>query len=200
MLSRSGDVPVGPGWTFEVKWDGFRALVSTENGLQVRSRRGWNMTPLLPELEDLPPGLVLDAELVAFNADGDPDWPRLCQRVLHGARAIRLQLVVFDLLAESGLCLLARPYAERRARLESLRLEGSAWMTPQAFDDGDALYAAVCVRGLEGIVAKQLRSSYRPGKRSWVKIKNPNYWRRESELAAMSNKRRSVPSARHVKT
>ena len=185
MLSRPGETPVGPGWSFEVKWDGFRALVSTEDGLQVRSRRGWSMTETLPELEELPAGLVLDAELVAFNAAGDPDWPLLCRRVLHGARAIPLQLVVFDLLAHRGECLLARPYGERRARLESLRLEGPAWMTPEAFDDGAALYAGVCDRGLEGIVAKQLRSTYRPGKRAWIKIKNPDYWRRDSEIRSM---------------
>jgi ATP-dependent DNA ligase len=39
--------PVGGGWSFELKWDGFRAVVSTEEGLRVRSRRGWNMTPVL---------------------------------------------------------------------------------------------------------------------------------------------------------
>src|SRR3954452_3581095 len=84
MLSRRGDIPAGPGWAFEVEWDGFRALVSTEDGLRVRSRRVWNMTPMLPELEELPAGLVLDCELVAFNSDGEPDWPLLCRRVLHG--------------------------------------------------------------------------------------------------------------------
>ena len=44
VLSRPGPVPDGPGWSFEPKWDGFRAIVSTEDGIRVRSRRGWNMT------------------------------------------------------------------------------------------------------------------------------------------------------------
>src|SRR3954452_15764826 len=180
MLSAPGEIPTDQGWSFEVKWDGFRALVSTEDGLKVRSRRGWNMANLLPELDDLPAGLVLDPELVAFNSDGDPDWPLLCRRVLHGERRIPIRLMLFDLLALHGECLLKRPYAERRAQLDSLALRGTAWMTPEAFDDGAALYSAVCDRGLEGIVAKQLGSSYRPAKRGWIKIKNPNYWRRES--------------------
>jgi bifunctional non-homologous end joining protein LigD len=47
MLAHSGPLPTGQGWRFELKWDGFRALVSTEDGLRVRSRRGWNMTPVL---------------------------------------------------------------------------------------------------------------------------------------------------------
>jgi ATP-dependent DNA ligase len=54
MLSRSGPLPSGARWSFELKWDGFRAIVSTEDGLRVRSRRGWNMTPVLPELRKLP--------------------------------------------------------------------------------------------------------------------------------------------------
>ena len=44
MLSRSGPLPSGPNWRFELKWDGFRAIISTEDGLRVRSRRGWDMT------------------------------------------------------------------------------------------------------------------------------------------------------------
>src|SRR3954453_17406760 len=84
MLSAPGDIPTDEGWVYEVKWDGFRALVSTEDGLRVRSRRGWDMTALLPELAGVPKGLVLDSELVAFNELGVPDWPLLCRRVLHG--------------------------------------------------------------------------------------------------------------------
>src|SRR3954451_9684517 len=159
MLSSPGEIPTGPGWSFEVKWDGFRALVSTEDGLLVRSRRGWNMTPRLPELQSLPAGLVLDCELVAFNDAGDPDWPLLCNRVLHGDSAIPIHLMIFDLLAVDGECLLGQPYGERRARLEALCLHGSPWMTPDTFEDGVALYAGVCDRGLEGIVAKPLRST-----------------------------------------
>jgi bifunctional non-homologous end joining protein LigD len=72
MLSRPGPLPKGPGWSFEVKWDGFRALISTVDGFRVRSRRGWNMTPALPELGRLPAGLVLDGELIAFNEQATP--------------------------------------------------------------------------------------------------------------------------------
>jgi ATP-dependent DNA ligase len=50
MLARSQPtLPVGD-YAYEVKWDGFRAIVSTEDGFRVRSRRGWNMAPLIPEL------------------------------------------------------------------------------------------------------------------------------------------------------
>ena len=56
MLSRSGPLPNAGGWSFEVKWDGFHAIASIEDGLRVRSRRGCNMTEVLPELRCCPPG------------------------------------------------------------------------------------------------------------------------------------------------
>ena len=58
MLSRPG--PSGSGWSYELKWDGFRAIVSTEGEVRVRSRRGWNITAVLHELRGLPSRLVLD--------------------------------------------------------------------------------------------------------------------------------------------
>jgi bifunctional non-homologous end joining protein LigD len=67
MLARSGTLPTRGDWSYEVKWDGFRALISTEQGFRVRSRRGWDMTPLVPELAALPVFATLDGELCAFG-------------------------------------------------------------------------------------------------------------------------------------
>jgi len=74
MLARSAPLPSGPVWSFEVKWDGFCAVVSIEDGLRVRSRRGWDMTDAVPELHGLPPEVVLDGELVAWQ-DVEPWFP-----------------------------------------------------------------------------------------------------------------------------
>ncbi len=93
MLARPGEFPSGPGWSYEVKWDGFRALVSTVDGLRARSRRGWNMTEALPELRGLPAGVVLDGELVAFNKAGDPHFPLLSRRILDRDRSVAVQLM-----------------------------------------------------------------------------------------------------------
>jgi bifunctional non-homologous end joining protein LigD len=182
MLSRPGPLPQFGNWSYEVKWDGFRAIVGTVGALRVRSRRGWNMTALVPELEALPAGLVLDGELVAFDDDGLPWFPSVCDRLLHGDDSIPLTLVVFDLLHERTESLLHLPYRERRARLEALELRGPSWHTSERFDDGERLYATVSEHGLEGIVAKPSGSAYRPGHRGWLKIKNPDYWRRPDEL------------------
>ena len=142
MLSRPG-LPSGSGWSFELKWDGFRAIVSTEDQLRVRSRRGWNMTTALPELRGLPGGLVLDGELVAWKGS-EPYFPHVCRRVLNWDMSIPLTFVVFDLLRLEGTDVTERPYSERRRLLEGLDLNSSWWRTGDTFSDGDALYC--CVR------------------------------------------------------
>ena len=125
MLSHPAPLPSGSGWSYELKWDGFRAIVSTEDGLEVRSRRGWNMTPVLPELRALPAGLVLDGELVAWKGS-EPYFPLVCRRVLNRDMSVPLTFVIFDLLRADGKDLTTSPYAERRSKLESLKLEGPA--------------------------------------------------------------------------
>jgi bifunctional non-homologous end joining protein LigD len=93
MLARSGAIPSGPGWRFEPKLDGYRCLVCTHGGFRARSRRGWDMTTLLPELaQALPTHVQLDGELVAFDEEGKPDFHRLGERMLHRADRHRDQL------------------------------------------------------------------------------------------------------------
>jgi bifunctional non-homologous end joining protein LigD len=188
MLARGGKIPVGDGWSFEPKLDGFRAIVSTIGGVSIRSRRGWDMTPLLPEAKRLPADLLLDAELVALRPDGRPDYPLLSHRVLHGDTTIVTRLMVFDVLGVIGVSTMPQPYRERRVILESLEL-GDWVETVPAFDDGEALFETVQDFGLEGIVAKRLRDPYRPGVRGWIKVKNRAYWRYPEEVEAV---RRSI--------
>jgi bifunctional non-homologous end joining protein LigD len=83
MLARTGKLPTGAGWSFEPKWDGFRAILRTGDGYCVRSRRGWLMTELLLEFAALPLRGVFDGELVAFGTDGRPSFYRVCARMLN---------------------------------------------------------------------------------------------------------------------
>jgi bifunctional non-homologous end joining protein LigD len=190
MLARSGPVPSGD-YAFELKWDGFRALLSNQGEFRVVSRRGWNMTGLLPELRDLPASGVFDGELVAF-ADRRPYFPLVCERLLHGERSVPLTYVIFDLLELDGESVVERPYRERRAILDELDLGAGSWFVADTFDDGEALFAAVCEQGLEGVVAKRRSERYRPGERRWVKTKNKAYWRYGEELESLP---RSIESA-----
>ena len=178
MLARPDRLPHGD-YSFEVKWDGFRAIVSTENGLVVRSRRGWSMSERLPELVGLPTGLKINpgsgAITVASQLTGNA-------RVLHGRVGIGVTFMVFDVLRVEGLDAVCLPYAERRALLDELDLNGRAWRTPEVFEDGPALMEATRRLGLEGIVAKRRSERYRPGERRWIKTKHHSYWRFGQEL------------------
>jgi bifunctional non-homologous end joining protein LigD len=101
--------------------------------------------------------------------------------------------VIFDLFRRDGVDRTSSPYHERRQELERLELASPAWTTYERFDDGQALFTAVCELGFEGVVAKNHSTLYRPNDRGWVKIKNPNHWRQESEIEAVrrSAERRS---------
>lgn len=106
------------------QWDGFRCPASRNGEFRAVSRRGWDMTSLLPDLVELPDGVAVDGELVAFGNDGLPSFPRLCDRMLHGRRGIEVMLIVFDVLALEGRDVTRRPYWERRRLLEGLELMG----------------------------------------------------------------------------
>ena len=149
-------------------------MVCTHAGFRARSRRGWQMTHLLPEFRrSLPEGLQLDGELVALAHDGRPGFHRLSSRMLHGRTGIAVTLFVFDVLAVEGLSATMLPYSDRRAILEELEVENERVRLVATFEDGEALFAAVCARGLEGIVAKRTNSAYLSGDRgSWTKTKN----------------------------
>jgi bifunctional non-homologous end joining protein LigD len=193
MLARSGRLPTRGEWAYEVKWDGFRAIVSTDGPLRVRSRRGWNMTEHVAFLEQLPVRAVLDGELVAFDPDGKPDFELVCERILHRRSEIRLTFI-FDLLSLDGRDQRSKRYRERREMLEGLRLDGSQWRVPEAFEDGSALWEAVCEHELEGVVAKRLNEPYLPGERSWLKVKNRAYWRYELEREGAFRGRKRIPT------
>ena len=168
-------IPGGAGWRFEPKLDGFRCLVCTHaGGFRARQRpRGWNITSLLPELAAaLPRDVQLDGELVAYGADGGPDFHRLSARMLHGDTWIPVTYFAFDLLAFEGLALTSQSYSKRRAVLEG----SSSIDRPRCRSSKPRRRARVVRRdreqGLEGVVAKRERDTYRPGEREWVKTKN----------------------------
>jgi bifunctional non-homologous end joining protein LigD len=110
--------------------------------------------------------------------------------MLMRRRSLAVTLVIFDLLTLDGRDLTGAPYSERRAELEALDLNRLYWQTPETFDDGEALFEAVCAHELEGVIAKRRSSRYRPGERGWVKTKNRAYWRYEMERESALKARR----------
>jgi bifunctional non-homologous end joining protein LigD len=176
-------------WSFEVKWDGIRAIAYAQPGrLRLESRNLRDITEGYPELRGLIGELgmreaVLDGEIVAFDESGRPSFERLQSRMnVSSASAVRrlaastpVVYAIFDLLYLEGRSLMGEPYKARRETLESLGLGGPAWRVPAAHrGSGAALLEATRAQGLEGIVAKRLDSRYEPGRRTtaWIKIKH----------------------------
>jgi bifunctional non-homologous end joining protein LigD len=189
MLARSGMPTDAEGWAYEVKFDGMRAQLRLDGGtLCLRSRPGRDCTEAFPELGQLSAGLrrrrlLLDGELVCLNQEGEPDFARLRARLRSADRQARLAaqrspatFLAFDLLHLDGRSTRALPYAERRALLAELAIDGPCWRTPRSFacDEGPALLEATRERGLEGVVVKRVDAPYLPGVRSaaWVKHKH----------------------------
>lgn len=187
MLAMTAALPTGPEWSYEFKWDGMRALIDVRPGaLSVTSRGGNDISRAYPEImalfgADGTPDVLLDGEIVAFDAAGRPSF-RLLQTRMHVraakqasalAASTPVSFLIFDVLRLHGVQLLDRTYADRRATLERVAADHPAWVVPPAFDDGAATTAAARAHGLEGVVAKRRSSRYRPGARSgdWVKVK-----------------------------
>lgn len=184
MLATTGTVPRGPGWAFEFKWDGVRAVVAAAGGaVRLTSRLGNDVTAGYPELAGvgaLTGGrpVLLDGEIVALDAGGRPNFGLLQDRmhVRHPPPELRARIPVsfyaFDLLHLDGTALLARPYDERRALLDALEPTGPVLVPPSYADvEGAQLLEIARGHGLEGVVAKRRAGRYEAGRRSpgWVK-------------------------------
>ena len=175
-----------PGWVFEPKWDGIRAIAICDEETLLVSRNDRDITVAYPELHSLHDQVValeamLDGEIVAFD-EGVPSFQRLQQRMhLRDQRRIEqmtkripVVYVVFDLLYLDGKDLTARSLEERRRLLNEIIVPADTVLTsPVTPGDGVALFEAAKGQGLEGIMAKRLSSRYQPGSRSrdWLKVK-----------------------------
>jgi bifunctional non-homologous end joining protein LigD len=190
MLARPGELPRDEeSWGFEVKWDGIRTVAFLDHGhISLQGRNFTDFTPRYPEVRPLARRLgarrvILDGEIVAFDAEGRPSFERLQARmhlasdsaVKRRARDTPVTYVAFDLLYLDGHTTFSLTYEQRRELLGALELEGPAWRAPAYHrGEGSALLKATRELGIEGIVAKRRDSPYQPGGRSsaWLKIKN----------------------------
>ena len=179
------EVPRGPGWLFELKWDGVRVLALREKGrVELWARSGARVTGRYPEiaaaLAPLAGGdLALDGEVVALDAEGRPSFERLQRRmhlvrdVARAAAAVPATAYFYDCLALFGRDLRGLALAERKAVLRELFPAPAAVRYADHVEgDGTEFFAAACKAGLEGVVAKRVDSRYLGGRRTeWRKIK-----------------------------
>ncbi|WP_069162935.1 ATP-dependent DNA ligase [Nocardia altamirensis] len=192
MLASAGRPPDPPGgWSAELKWDGARGI-SRIQGSEVRfwSRNRRESTSAYPEVAasllrvSADRDLLLDGELIAPDpATGAPIFGRL-QRRMHVIRpttaliaAVRVEYIVFDVLAVSGESVMDQTYLARRALLDDLELAGGLIRVPPFWNlaeiGADRLLAAASEAGMEGIISKKLDSLYEAGRRSSRWIKTP---------------------------
>jgi bifunctional non-homologous end joining protein LigD len=190
MLADAGSLPADEArYSFEVKWDGVRAIAYCKPGrIRLESRNLNEITDAYPEVRGILLDLgmreaVLDGEIVAFDDAGKPSFERLQSRMhVTSPNAVRrlskstpVVYAIFDLLYLDGETLTALSYEQRRQRLEALGLAGPAWRVPAVQrGHGARLTEATKQQGLEGVVAKRLDSRYEPGRRTgaWIKVKH----------------------------
>ncbi len=176
-----------PDHLYEVKWDGTRCLLFLERGrLRLQNRRLRDITYRYPEFSHLSEvfpqdGVVLDGEIVVLK-EGRPHFASLQERehtrskekIRLLSRSLPATYIVFDLLYLGYKPLLNLPLIRRREYLQKL-LPQDPYLVESEYvlNRGLDFFAAVCQRGLEGVMAKDIRSPYLPGQRShyWLKFK-----------------------------
>jgi ATP-dependent DNA ligase len=189
MLARPAtELPEGPGWLFEPKWDGFRAIVFRDGDeVYIQSRDLKPLDRYFPELSDplrraLPARCVLDGEIVIAE-HGSLDFEALLLRIHPAASRVAMlaerspaAYVAFDLLALGDDSLVAADQARRRALLETALGSAPApiHLTPMTRERTVAQdwFARFEGAGLDGVVAKDASAHYEPGKRRMLKVKH----------------------------
>lgn len=176
LASSAVELPEGRNWSYEVKWDGYRAI-AVKDGRIVRlsSRNAKDLTREYPTVAaavaTLRPGaLMLDGEIVAIDDHGRPTFQALHHRT---TKDVHIVYYAFDILHLDGRDLNNDPLDSRRAALKRV-VAGSRVLLSDALPGTPAaIQQAIRQLGLEGVVAKRRASVYYPGKRSdaWLKVK-----------------------------
>ncbi|MEW2479870.1 ATP-dependent DNA ligase [Mycobacterium sp. NPDC049093] len=178
-------------WSYEPKWDGFRALAFRDGDeVVLQSRSGKELGRYFPELldalrDELADRCVLDGEVVVpREIDGRVrlDWESLSQRIHPAESRVRMlaeqtpaHFIGFDALATGDRSLLAEPFRVRReALIEGVKSKKWCHVTRTTTDPelGAQWLQTFEGAGLDGVIAKKLDGPYLPGKREMVKVKH----------------------------
>jgi bifunctional non-homologous end joining protein LigD len=175
--------PMAGDWSYELKFDGFRACaVKSGNKVSLFSRNQNELHSRFPEIADAVKELsadecVIDGEIVALDQKGRSSFQLLQAIELEGRQA-PLRFYVFDLLQLDRKSLLPLPLTARKSLLEQL-CDGANQAIRYSGEigrDAKPLLAQVKRLGLEGLIGKLRDSVYEPGRRSgtWIKLKSVN--------------------------
>jgi bifunctional non-homologous end joining protein LigD len=181
MKARLADSPPAGDWTYEIKFDGFRALaLKNAAGTRLLSRNEKDLVEKFPEVAAAVAALgvddaIIDGEIVALDDQGRSSF-QLLQAYELGDAKPPLHYYVFDLLRLNGESLVDLPLAERKARLKKLlgrKAAGVIRYSASLGSDVAALLKQAQSVGLEGLIGKRTDSPYEIGRRSgaWIKLK-----------------------------
>jgi bifunctional non-homologous end joining protein LigD len=161
-------LPEGSEWLYELKLDGYRALlINHGKQIQIRSRNDKDLTRMYPTVTAAGLRLkgqqvVLDGEIVALDTAGRPSFQALQHRLTHPKHQV--VFYAFDMLHLDGKDLTGEPLSQRRARLPEIVGENATLRLSQELPGKAAeIVKAVRSAGLEGVVAKRKDSPYHPG-------------------------------------
>jgi DNA ligase D-like protein (predicted ligase) len=178
MAVPAAALPSGADWSYEVKWDGYRAqIVKNGSGVSLASRNLKIITGQFPAVAAAAARVraqttLIDGAIVALDPEGRPSFQALHHWSLGG---FSLVYYAFDLLHLDGRNLMRLPLDDRRAALHEVLAGAGANLLLSEPLPGTAQEIEREVRRLqlEGVVAKRRRSRYEPGKRSdaWVKVR-----------------------------
>lgn len=178
MLCTLVDAPFDdPDWLFEIKWDGYRAIASKiGKHEELYSRAGTDFTthypPVFEALKAIPRDAIFDGEIVVTDDKGRPHFELLQNWRAH--QKGNMAYYVFDLLWLDGHDIRDMPLVERKQLLKMIIPKGSLIRySDHVTENGTGLFEQMHKQHLEGIVAKQMNSSYSEHRRgnSWLKIK-----------------------------
>ncbi len=181
MLAQAGEKEFDDkDWVFEIKWDGYRAVADLrEATILLYSRNGLSFaekfSKIVNALEDQEQHMILDGEIVAFNADGKPDFQALQKIGENPDLAMTYQ--VFDLLWLNGHSTENLTLLERKELLKEALIENDVIKYCEDIPEkGKQFFAQVKKMELEGMIAKKADSIYVEGSRSsdWLKVKFQN--------------------------
>jgi bifunctional non-homologous end joining protein LigD len=173
--------PTGEGWGHEIKFDGYRVQIRVEDGkatLKTRKGLDWTakFTAIAKEAGKLPDAIV-DGEIVALDAAGNPDFSSL-QAAISDGKTDELIFFAFDLMFAEGLDLRQQPLSDRKLRLQKLlkaniKGKNAHIRYVEHFEsDGETVLESARKLNLEGIISKKLDAPYRSGRsESWTKAK-----------------------------
>lgn len=174
-------------WIFELKYDGFRAILGKHGSeMHLFTRNGNDLLPCFPEikacLKSLPDA-VIDGELVVLDDAGRAQFIPLRRRAFmrkrvnidYAAKVEPAAVFAFDLVSLRGNDLRALPLHVRKAMLQTLLKDRTRIRyTEHVAENGVRLFEVAAELRIEGIVAKRAESPYRRGRTSdWLKIKTP---------------------------